>query len=314
MIKLGFTFFFLLGILPSLIAQPLNNFSGNILKETEAVQHNIITLSDFKPEANQGFGSSFINAERTSPGFAFISSAIIPGSAQAANGKWVRASIYALTEAATVFYYFNRNNAAKRQERAYESYANSNWSVVAYAQWLVNYSQENSLTNGYQDLAANIAGKSPDYSNTTNDWLKVNIGILHSVERETSYIFESRRASNFSHNLPSYGSQQYYELISKYYQFQSGWSDIYQNPSLNPNNPYYKWDGSDSSPQFYLGRDSAAEFNDNYRLAGNILNLILINHIISAFDGMLTVKLKNSRLQAHANLMRSDSFSLVLHF
>ena len=103
-------------------------------------------------------------------------------------------------------------------------------------------------------------------------------------------------------------------MISKYWQFQSGWSDIHQNPSLNPNFPYYKWDGSDASPQFYLGRDKAAEFNDNYRLAGNILNLIVINHIVAAFDGLLTVKLKNSRLQAHTNLMRSDSFSLVLHF
>ncbi len=312
--NLGLIFVFAITFLPNLVAQPLNNFAGDIIKEAETKSSETLSISDFKPDANLSFGASILNAERTKPSVAFISSAILPGSAQAANGKWVRASIYALTEAVTVFYYFNRNNAAKRQEKAYENYANQNWSVVAYAQWLVNYSEENNLANGYAELASNISGKSPDFSNTTNDWLKVDIRTLHNVEQKTPYVFESKRSSYFSHLLPEYGSQQYYELISKYWQFQSGWSDIHQNPSLNPNFPYYKWDGSDASPQFYLGRDKAAEFNDNYRLAGNILNLIVINHIVAAFDGLLTVKLKNSRLQAHTNLMRSDSFSLVLHF
>ncbi|MFA5668630.1 MAG: hypothetical protein WC967_05250 [Balneolaceae bacterium] len=295
-------------------AQPLNNFSGSIIKVDDSAPSTELSLADFKMEASSGFGARVLEAERTNPGVAFLSSAILPGSAQAANGKWVRAGIYALTEAATVFFHFNRKAVAKRQEREYEQYANTNWSVVAYAQWLVSYSQEYNLENNYQQLASNIAGKSPDFNNSTNDWFKVDISTLRQVERETPYVFENKRTSNFSHNLPDYGSQQYYELISKYWQFQSGWQDAHEKTWTSPNFPFYKWDGSDASPQFYLGRDRAAEFNDNYRLAGNILNLIVINHIISAFDGLMTVKLKNSRLHAQANLLRLDSFSLVLDF
>lgn len=294
--------------------QPINNYSGAILKMDESTSSTEITLNDFKMEASSGFGPRLLEAERTNPGVAFLSSAILPGSAQAANGKWLRAGIYALTEATTVFFHFNRKSLAKRQERQYEQYANTNWSVVAYAQWLVSYSQEYNLNNDYQDLANNIAGQSPDFSNTINDWFKVNISTLRHVESQTPYVFENKRTSNFSHNLPDYGSQQYYELISKYWQFQSGWKDAHYGTWVTPNFPFYKWDGSDASPQFYLGRDRAAEFNDNYRLAGNILNLIVINHIISAFDGMMTVKLKNSRLHAQANLLRLDSFSFVLDF
>ncbi len=297
-------------------SQSIHGFTGYITKDDSisAQNNSVVALADMKLTKSTGFGSKIIELERNNPGFAFLSSGILPGSAQAANGKWIRAGIYALTEAATIAYYFNRNATAKRQERDYERYADRNWSVLAYAQWLVDYSQEHHLTNGYEELANHIAGQSPDFSNTRNDWFKVSLPLLQKVERNTPYVLEDRRMSNFSHNLPDYGSQQYYELISKYWQFQSGWQDIFLNPLLNPNFPFFKWDGSDASAMFYEGRDRASDFNDNYRLANNLLSLIIVNHIISAFDGYMTVKLNNSRLQASANLLRPDSFSLVLSF
>jgi hypothetical protein len=39
-------------------------------------------------------------------------------------------------------------------------------------------------------------------------------------------------------------------------------------------------------------------FNDSYRLAGNMLTLVVVNHIVSAFDAYFTVKLRNHRLQS----------------
>lgn len=294
-------------------AQPLNSFNSAVVKnEYKSSSH--IPAPELSFPETKDTKNPFLNAERTKPGVAFLSSAIIPGSAQAANGKWIRAGIYVLAEAATVFYHFNRLNLAKRQERNYEHYANTNWSVVAYARWLVDYSAQHNLNNGYEQLEAHLNGKTPDYTDTTKDWLKINLRQLQEVEKNTPYVYENKRASNFSHNLPDYGSQQYYELISKYWQFQSGWKDVHENPGINPNFPHYKWDGSDASPNFYEGRDRAAEFNDNYRLAGNILSLILINHVVSAFDGLLTVKVNNSRLQQQADFLMIDSFTLTFDF
>lgn len=298
----------------SIRSQPLNSFSSAVIKKEDTGNSPHLSLSGMRFSETGSKTNSFLHAARTKPGVAFLSSAIVPGSAQAANGKWVRAGMYALAEAAAVLYHFNRLNLAKRQEKNYERYANTNWSVVAYAQWLVDYSSAHNLDNGYEQLAAHLNGKTPDYTDTTKDWLKINLHQLQAVERNTPYVYESRRASNFSHNLPDYGSQQYYELISKYWQFQSGWKDVHENPRLNPNFPHYKWDGSDASPDFYEGRDRAAEFNDNYRLAGNILSLILINHLVSAFDGLMTVKVNNSRLQRQADFMMIDSFTLTFDF
>ncbi|HAW78983.1 MAG TPA: hypothetical protein DCX27_04225, partial [Balneola sp.] len=72
--------------------------------------------------------------------------------------------------------------------------------------------------------------------------------------------------------------------------------------------------GDLASPLFLLGAERADRFNNNYRRAGNILNLLVINHVVSAFDALFSVQLKNARVQASADMMRADSFSLTLHF
>jgi len=110
-------------------------------------------------------------------------------------------------------------------------------------------------------------------------------------------------------------------LISKYYQFEAGWSDFY-NQNLNNNHPDYEpgysflydTNGSQASPFFFLGAKRAERFNDNYRKAGNIVSLLVVNHVVSAFDALFTVKLKNARLQANADLLRADAFSVTFHF
>ena len=297
-------------------AQFKSDLAGNIVKSSEAPKTNPISIFSFQnSESNNGL----ISAQRTNPNVAFLSSAILPGAAQAANGKWARAGIYLATEAFSVFYYINRTNAAKTQERRYKAFANREWSVVAYAQWLVEYSRTNNINNGWQQLAAIVDGVKPNFGNTQSDWDVVNnIGLIQSIEQNSPIICASCNPGNkFSHLLPAYGSQQYYELISKYYQFEGGWSDFYSENIADPNSNYnfqYDNNGSLASDFFFLGASRADRFNNNYRRAGNILNLLVINHVVSAFDALFTVKLKNARIEPSANMMRADSFSLTLHF
>jgi hypothetical protein len=322
--KLSF-FMILLVLLPFCsAAQMVNDFSNEIFKPSKIKESPKLEpiISDFKYQPNNSNAVSFFDVPRSNPIAAFAASALIPGSGQAINGKWARAGVYFAIEAVGVIYHLDRNATARRQEKAYEEFTHQNWSVMAYAEWLVEYSQQNNLNNGWEDLQANIQGKNPDFGNTTNDWRKVNIRTLHDVETQTPFIFENKLGSNFSHELPEYGSQQYYELISKYYQFQSGWQDFY-NVSINmssnqydPNhNFYYGWLGNDQpNTLFYQGRDKAQEFNDNYRAAGNILKLLLVNHVVSAFDALFTVQLKNSRIESNTNIMKMEQFSLTWHF
>lgn len=312
----------LLSIPAGSTAQKLNSFSNEIFKQKEVEKNHLqeIDISDFTYQNSfSNRNSSFLELPRTNPAVAFASSAILPGAGQAANGKWIRAGIYFAVEAVGIIYHLDRNATARRQEKAYEEFTHQNWSVLAYAEWLVNYSMQNGLDNGWQNLQAHIDGKSPDFSNTTNDWSKVNIGLLHQVEQETPFVFENRYGSEFSHLLPEYGSQQYYELISKYYQYQPGWQDWYGQVTTaanqSPDMYRYMWNGRDEPfTLFYQGRDRAQEFNDNYRAAGNILKLLVVNHVVSAFDALFTVQLKNSRIETNTNLMKMEQFSVTWHF
>jgi hypothetical protein len=318
LIFIGWLFLFL----PfSINAQSLSSFSNGFFKE--AKQPEVITdkihISDFRYQNNGNENGTLLNASRTKPGVAFAASALVPGSGQALNGKWVRAGVYFATEVVGLIYHLDRNAKARKQEEAYEQFTHSNWSVVAYAEWLVNYSQQHNLNNGWQTLQGQIQGQSPNWNNTKDDWSQVSISTLRNVENSTPFYFKNRIGSNFSHELPDYGSQQYYELISKYYQYQPGWRDWYSEVTTAPNQDVsmyrYFWNGEDEPFElFYEGRDRAYEFNQNYRVAGNILKLLVVNHVVSAFDALFTVQLKNSRIETETNLMQLEQFSVIWHF
>ncbi|MCH2450653.1 MAG: hypothetical protein MK198_10975 [Gracilimonas sp.] len=316
-IQVSFVLVLLISLSFSAYAQTISSFSNGIFKKTEQPEGigQQVDISDFRANRN----SSILNSTRTNPGIAFAASALIPGAGQAANGKWVRAGVYFATEVVGLIYHLDRNAKAREQERAYEQFTHNNWSVVAYAEWLVNYSQQYDLNNGWQSLEAEILGNDPNWENTREDWNQVPISTLRNVENQTPFIFKDRIGSNFSHELPDYGSQQYYELISKYYQYQPGWRDWYTEITTAQNQDIsmyrYFWNGEDEPfDLFYEGRNRAQEFNQNYRTAGNILKLLVVNHIVSAFDALFTVQLKNSRIETEANLMKLEQFSMTWHF
>ncbi|GAB5409717.1 MAG: hypothetical protein BalsKO_20820 [Balneolaceae bacterium] len=316
----------ILGILSSIaFAQPLQkSLSGNIILDQNAShEQKNISIHDFKYIRNDtdqfSETNSILDAPRTKPGIALLSSAIIPGSGQAVNGKWGRAAAYFLIDVASIIYYVDRNNTAKRNERAYERYANENWSVLAYGQWLVEYSRANGIENGYNNLGGleeQVFGKNPTWGDTPSDWKEIDLATIREVEVQTPFFYLDRVASVFSHVVQDYGSQQYYELMSKYYQFQPGWRDFHETRLTEgiAHNYRYPWDVSMLTFNFIEGRDRAEEFNNNYRQAGNILKLMMVNHIVSAFDAYFTVKLKNSRIDTQANLLRTEALSVTWHF
>lgn len=300
-------------LLPAvLLAQPV--------KEARLLENSRqrLTMDDFKYRRSEMVRNSntLLNPVRQKPGLALLSSAVLPGSGQAANNKWLRAGAYLAAEALLFTVHISRLNEAKKQERVYVEFANENWSVVTYAKWLVDYYDQNNLSNSAIDELRNqVQGLNPSY-NTEIDWNIVDIELLRRVERNTPFIYPDRSGNNFSHVMPDYGSQQYYELISKYYQYGPGWRDFGNNQNGGSlDNPYkLNWDGTDMPFNFFRGSTLAERFNDNYRLAGNMLSLLVLNHIVSAFDAFLTVKIKNNRIKAEANPLKLQSFSIKYNF
>lgn len=263
-----------------------------------------LLTSDLQTAPPQASTSGLLNTLATRPGAAFLGSAIVPGLSQAAGKQYWKTAVYLVAEAATIFLHIDANRRGDRLEREYIATGNSDWSVVKYAAWIHDYYHN---TPGARPFGApdidirtlltpeglaeyNRLGRFPDPQfNNDLDWRLIDINALRQLERRSLYLTSGRP---FSHDLPDYGSQQYYELMSKYFQFAPGWRD-FSNAQHNVNA------GIAGMNPMWLNHSNIGErFNDSYRLAGNMLTLVVVNHIVSAFDAYFTVKLRNHRLQS----------------
>jgi hypothetical protein len=97
---------------------------------------------------------------------------------------------------------------------------------------------------------------------------------------------------NFTHHLPAFGTQQYYELISKYYQFTSGWDDaVDQDPH--------------DSPHDMEAANMRERMNHQYEVADFFLYGVIVNHVLSAIDASLMAHDHNAPLRLQGSLERS---------
>jgi hypothetical protein len=96
--------------------------------------------------------------------------------------------------------------------------------------------------------------------------------------------------STFTHHLPDYKTQQYYEMIGKYDQFQYGWEGT--NYSIGDSTSKYRDD--------YLHMRNDA--NNKFDAARNFAIVAIANRIVSAFD---------AALGAHRLNKRTDKFSEI---
>lgn len=252
----------------------------------------------------------------------FFSSLIIPGSGQIKNRSWWKAGLFLAIEATSVYMFVDNRNNARVGERRYEKYANKNWSVVQYSNWLVQYHEANGIKNPHIDELRQMIGGSEASFNVNSEWEKIDISVLRDVERNTPYITSDQNSgNNFSHTMPEYGSQQYYELISKYYQYQAGWrdydkfhNDIGHTGSFYDERYVIDRTGSYASPFFYDGAQMADAFNSDYRRSNTFLSILIANHVLSAFDAYFTLKLKQNRLQATSSILPGKQLTVTYSF
>lgn len=95
---------------------------------------------------------------------------------------------------------------------------------------------------------------------------------------------------DFTHNLPAFGSQQYYELISKYDQFTPGWKDA---------TTHYLTDSPEAQRHAYM----RADMNQQYDIAQYFLWGAIVNRLLSAIDAALLAKDHNSAIHLEGQLL-----------
>jgi hypothetical protein len=197
---------------------------------------------------------------RKSPMLSGLFSAIIPGAGQIYNEDYWIAGIFMALEAALITTAIIYDKKGDDQTASFENYADQNWSVVDYAEWLAQY-QGADLN---KIIIPGTEGLPP--------WRRVNWSELNVAEVG-------------SHTLPPYGEQQYYELIGKYHQYSPGWNDYTGESNIDIISPNFT---------FYAGERGQA--NDFYNTASTAVVGIYINHLLSAAEAVWGATRFNSNL------------------
>jgi len=106
---------------------------------------------------------------------------------------------------------------------------------------------------------------------------------LVEVKGVPSDTLEWMEDSTFTHHLPDFMTQQYYEMIGKYDQFLFGWSDT----------DYDTGDSTSALREEYLSMRN--ESNSKFDKARNFAIISIANRIISAFDASLSARRLNKK-------------------
>lgn len=213
--------------------------------------------------------------QRKSPWLAAGLSAVIPGAGEFyAESYWKSAAFFAV-EAAVWIVAYTYDKKGDRQTDFFQDYANAHWNVVSYATYARDHLAP--ATGDYSDLfIPGTQGRPP--------WEQVNWSALNRMERDIG--------TYYSHTLPPYGEQQYYELIGKYPQFNQGWDDA--PPTFNY--------GDQLTARFVYYADERGKANRYYENATTMVTIAIVNHVISSIDAAFTAGAFNRGLHAEMGM------------
>jgi len=199
---------------------------------------------------------------KKSPVLAGVLSAIIPGAGQIYNEDYWVAAAFVVVEAALITTAVVYDNKGDEQTDYYESYADQNWSVVEYAEWLNEYNPETE-----PDIVIDYDTPGLQPWERIVDWNQLN-------EAETG-----------SHNLPPHGEQKYYEMIGKYHQYSPGWNDFTGGSNKELISPNF---------EYYSGERGQA--NDYYNTSSTAIVGVYINHLLAAAEAVWGANRFNDKL------------------
>lgn len=240
-------------------------------------------------------------------------SAVVPGLGQAYNRQWVKALVGLGIEAFVITSSIVWDNRGRDLEDDFQQYAHAYWDPGRYAHWLNDYAvflQEDfgtPIDAPPIEVPSGIDFRQPE-TWSTDQWRTMNqfFSQIRAVEGE---VIHPETGAAFSHKLPDFSEQQYYELIGKYFQFAPGWTDYGDGsatPWLNEDGTYSVLidpertasDGSkpNVSDRFFEYADDHAEANDYLRRASRVSALLIANHFLAAIDAAISAKLHNDRI------------------
>ncbi len=254
-------------------------------------------------------------------GAAFAMSAVVPGLGQAYNQHWGKAVVGFALEAAIITGAIVWKNQGNDLDSDYQAYAHAFWDPTKYAGWLNDYNtylQTNFPERNIDAPQVTIPGQI-DFQHpeawTDMEW-DVVLDFFSQIQGVERKMFHLETQAAFSHTLPDFSEQQYYELVGKYYQFAPGWEDypawratdtgeytLAIDPSMTgPNDTR-----PNVSPRFFEYAKDHAHANDVLRRASRVTTLLIATHFIAAIEAAVSAKLHNDRITPSLEIGRSES-------
>ncbi len=212
---------------------------------------------------------------KKSPWLAAGMSLLVPGAGEFyAESYWKSAAFFAVGVAAWTVAY-TQNKKGDDQTASFEAYAQEHWDVTQYAQWTID----------------NIGSLNPSVDPTEyavfDPANNVNWGELNRLERAIG--------GWYSHTLPAFGEQQYYELIGKYQQFYQGWMDA--NPALTTYDAVTNRLNAGGT-QFTYYSAERGEANDFYSTSSTAVTVAVVTHVLSSVDAAWSASSYNKQIEA----------------
>ncbi|MBI4535160.1 MAG: hypothetical protein HY708_02705 [Ignavibacteriae bacterium] len=208
-----------------------------------------------------------------SPWLAAGLSAALPGVGEFYAESYWKAAAFLAIEVAAWGLAYSFDKRGDRQTDSFQDFANLHWSAYRYAEW--------TLANAH--LIKPGFDPSP-YQDVLGGNGRVNWERLNQLERALG--------GWYSHSLPPYGEQQYYELIGKYQQYYQGWDDALVGLTTYEQISSYLHNNPNSRFQYYSRERGRA--NDFYNTASTYVTVAIINHILSAIDAAWSAGSYNS--------------------
>jgi hypothetical protein len=215
-----------------------------------------------------------VSSNRKSPMLAAALSFVVPGLGEYYVGdSYWRGAIFTALEAGLWIERLHWYARGDDSTAAFWSFSDQYWDENRY----VHYLDSILVGHGYAAIDAN-GGRSA--INAAEDTLN-NLSIFGT----------DPTVKNFTHHLPPHGTQQYYELISKYWQFTQGWDDaVDQNPG--------------NSPHDMRAAIMREDLNHQYEVGDFFLYGVILNHVLSAIDASLVAHDHNATVRLQGSLER----------
>jgi hypothetical protein len=230
-----------------------------------------------------------------SPWIAGLLSLAVPGAGEVYTENYVKGAVFFAVEATSWLMAYSYDKKGNDQTELFKAFANEHWSAVRYADWTLNHlgSLNPTITTSPDEYRGNI------YDNPDSDppcdppFSCINWAELNAMERDIA----AGGNNGYTHQLPYYGEQQYYELIGKYEQFSRGWDDSDPSSPLENNVPIRS-----TSANFFAYAKMRAKANDYYDVASTFVSVAVINHVLSAADAFWSATRYNHALHAELRM------------